>query len=156
MNLRTATTLLFTLALAACATKAPLPIAPTQAERDAVFADDYTCTRDQSAAVDFDTVVKTPERYYNKCIRLRALITGMEIVRDANSLKDSSDGIEAIGLYPKDEKVLALSSIERPQFAEVVGRLRSCDERSEILSSLNARAQAAVAVVRRAPPRCDR
>jgi hypothetical protein len=137
MKLRVAAALFSAAVLAGCATSPPAPIAPTQAEWDAVSAADYTCAPSEFADVAFDTIAASPDLYYEKCIRLRALISGVALLRDASSLK--TPNAFALGIYPRDDKTLANT---RPQFAIVEGRLRSCGERLRKLTALDQRAQA--------------
>lgn len=135
MRLRAAT-LLFTLALAACATKPPLSVAPTQAEWNAVAAPDFTCKPGQFANVELQDLLAAPTPYYDKCVRVRGLLSPQLLTLNAFSSN-------AIGIYAKDVKTLA-GVATHSQFAFVSGRLRSCGARAAQLQALTAReAQAA-------------
>ena len=143
---RRAAALLFTLALAACATKPAPSVAPTQAEWDAVSAADYTCGTGEFVSPSFETVMSAPQAYVEKCVRLRALLSGNTLYRDATRLKAArplgheQDGM--IGVYAKDAKLLAALA-SHPQFVTASGRLRSCAERLRKMQSLAERAATA-------------
>jgi hypothetical protein len=137
MKRRVAAALFCATILAGCATRPEGPVAPTQAEWDAISAADYTCAPSEFTDVAFDAVAASPDRYYEKCIRLRALLSGVALLRDASSLK--TPNAFALGIYPRDDKTLANP---RPQFAIVEGRLRSCGERLRRLTELDQRTQA--------------
>jgi hypothetical protein len=133
-----AAALLFALALAACATKPPLPpVAPTQAQWYAVSAPDFTCKPGQFANVELQDLLAAPTPYYDKCVRVRGLLSPQLLTLNAFSSN-------AIGIYAKDVKTLA-GVATHSQFAFVSGRLRSCGARAAQLQALTAQAALAAA-----------
>ena len=132
--------------LTGCATKIPPPpAAPTHAELEAIWAANYTCRQADYIDVNIRDVVSTPGRYYEKCIRLRALFANKSLFRDATSLKTAESGL---AVAVKDGKIpVALQT--HPQFVVAAGRLRSCTEIDRQIFVLNMRASAAATV--RAP-----
>ena len=127
-----AAALLFALALAACATKPPPPVVPTQAEWDAVSAPDFTCKPGQFADVELHILLVAPTAYYDKCVRVRGLLSPKLLTENAMSSN-------AVGIYAKEDKLLA-GVATHSQFAFVSGRLRSCAGRAAKLQALAARA----------------
>jgi len=128
--------LLVAATLAACTTK---PTAPTQAEWDAVSAADFNCQPGSFVDADLDSVLHAPASYYEKCVRIRGLLSPIVLTKNAIS----SAGI---GIYAKDDKLLAAVATHS-QFAFVSGRLRSCADRAARLQALAARASQAGAPV---------
>ena len=117
--------LLVAATLAACTTK---PTAPTQAEWDAVSAADFNCQPGSFVDADLDSVLHAPASYYEKCVRIRGLLSPIVLTKNAIS----SAGI---GIYAKDDKLLAAVATHS-QFAFVSGRLRSCADRAARLQAL--------------------
>ncbi len=146
MNRRATLSFLLAAALASCTTPTAAPVAPTQAEWDAITANDYTCTKSETVAASFEAVLAAPQAYADKCLRLRALFAKGALYRDAGSLATARppghphDGM--IGVAAKDAKLLAGLSTH-PQFVTASGRLRSCAERARRLQDLADRATAA-------------
>jgi hypothetical protein len=146
MRLRPFAILAIAACVAACATKTPVPTPPPAQLAD-IGADDYTCKPDQSASVDFHMVIAAPERYYDKCIRVRALFRGGALWENATAFQSKS---AAIALYSRNGNAAA-SAASHPYFVGVVGRLRYCPERMRRLASLSPHAEAPVASAPTAP-----
>jgi len=146
MRPRVLVALLAIAALAGCATQPAAPVAPTQAEWDAVTAADYTCTKAETVSASFEAVAAAPQAYADRCVRLRALFASGALYRDAGSLTAARppghphDGM--IGVTVKDAKLLA-GLASHPQFVTASGRLRACAERARRLQDLADRARAA-------------
>ncbi len=132
MRTRIAFILLLAAALAACATKPPASTTPPP-QLAYIGADDYTCKPGQSASVDFHAVIAAPERYYDKCIRVRALFKGGSLWENATAFQSKN---AAIVLYSRNGNTAA-GAPPHPYFVGVVGRLRSCPERMRRLAGLS-------------------
>lgn len=131
MNRRALAVLTLALALAACATKTPAPVAPTAADWAALAAGDYTCKPKEYVTVDF-AVVAAPQAFYDKCVRVRALLKDRRLYRNAAAL-----GHEAgVALFVRDD---APAMDAHAQFVMVSGRLRSCTIRNGQIRDLLAR-----------------
>ena len=110
----------------------PPPPTPAQVLAEA-SANDFSCTRANAPAVDFDRLVGDPQPYADKCLRISGLASFRFLVRDAATMpaqKDSAIPRSAVGLYWKDEAMRQLDA--GPQFVEIVGRVRLCETRNKL------------------------
>jgi hypothetical protein len=141
LKLRHFATAFFTIALLCGCSSTPtapprLPPSPQYLLAEA-SADDFTCTRANAAAVDFDKFASGPELYVDKCVRTKGLASFRILTRDAATMptqKSAAVPPSAIGLYWKDDAGMRKLDTD-PQFVEVVGRVRLCDARNKLLTA---------------------
>jgi hypothetical protein len=130
---RTLLSLAAVLALAACSSTtpitAPAPLPNHDAENAAWIARDFTCTRAEAKAVNFNTLRANPKLFDEGCVRVSGFFDGVYLVRDAGEhrVKPRRNAVDA---YMKDKK--EQDHYQRgPTFAVVTGRVRSCAARAE-------------------------
>jgi len=130
--IRTFLSLAAVLALAACSSTtpatAPAPLPSHHAENAAWIARDFTCTRAEAKAVNFNTLRANPERFDESCVRVNGFFDGVYLMRDAGDHRVKPPR-NAVDVYMKEKK--EQDHYQRgPTFAVVTGRVRSCAART--------------------------
>jgi hypothetical protein len=124
-------------ALAGCTTHQAANDAPNRrAAIDAYFASDFTCDEKDAVAVDFQTLQRKPADDVDKCIRFQAFSNGKDLfasAKESNPSDPSAASNIRIGVYWK-EGAVDDSLRHVPSFVRVVGRLRSCIRRYDLIT----------------------
>ncbi len=112
------------LALLGCA--GPRDGAKGTADAPAYFAQDFTCTAEDSTPVELGALLTAPARYGDRCIRVSGFVKANALYRDAEHA--ARPGAAEIGLDWQDS-ALARRLALGPSFATLTGRVRLCGRR---------------------------
>jgi hypothetical protein len=119
-------------AIAACSS----PQTDTKSKLAAIddyFSQDMSCVASTSTRVDFPAFRRAADTYADKCIRIHVFATWNYVYADATDMQQPADRESRIGVYWNDTKVEAALRLA-PSFVDIVGRVRSCGHRYEIMT----------------------
>jgi hypothetical protein len=99
---------------------------------DDYFSQDMSCVANTSPKVDFRAFHRAADTYADECIRVHVFATWNYVYADATDMQQPAGRDSRIGVYWNDMKVEDALRLA-PSFVDIVGRVRSCDRRYEIM-----------------------
>jgi hypothetical protein len=121
--------------VAACSSTATDTGAQVQAANAAWLAMDFTCQRADAASVELAALRAHPAQYAEKCIRTKAFADANFLYDDAGQMQRAKTA-PGLAAYWKDSDVAHRLHLG-PSFVTIVGRVRSCEERTKRADALH-------------------